>query len=150
MAPASISSIFNGRTNPTINHVNAIHRAFPQVNTKWLIFGEGAMMSGDGSENNEAGTAGAANSSSLPSDETLIDIASDFGGSQMGLFNQPRQSQAPNSERTRTTPPASSRDHSRDARADMANNFDIRPRKVKEIRVFYDDNTYESFTPQSK
>ena len=27
-------------------------------------------------------------------------------------------------------------------------NFDIRPRQVKEIRVFYDDGTYESFVPQ--
>ncbi len=44
MSPASLSSIFNGRTNPTNNHVQAIHRAFPVVNVSWLMFGEGDMF----------------------------------------------------------------------------------------------------------
>ena len=44
LSSSSISNIFNGRTNPTIMHVNAIHRAFPQINEKWLLFGEGEMI----------------------------------------------------------------------------------------------------------
>jgi transcriptional regulator with XRE-family HTH domain len=35
ISPASLSSIFNGRTNPTNNHVQAIHRAFPEINVNW-------------------------------------------------------------------------------------------------------------------
>ena len=44
ISPASLSSIFTGRTNPTNNHVQAIHRAFPNINVNWLMFGEGEMM----------------------------------------------------------------------------------------------------------
>ena len=44
MSAGSVSNIFTGRTNPTNNHVQAIHRAFPQVNINWLLFGEGEMM----------------------------------------------------------------------------------------------------------
>ncbi|EJX02105.1 transcriptional regulator, partial [gut metagenome] len=44
VSPASLSSIFTGRTNPTNNHVQAIHRAFPEVNINWLLFGEGDML----------------------------------------------------------------------------------------------------------
>ena len=29
ISPASLSSIYTGRTNPTNNHVMAIHKAFP-------------------------------------------------------------------------------------------------------------------------
>lgn len=41
ISPASLSSIFTGRTNPTNNHVMAVHRAFPDININWLMFGEG-------------------------------------------------------------------------------------------------------------
>lgn len=52
ISPASLSSIFNGRTAPTIKHADALHRAFKELNMSWLIFGEGEMygtpgMSGD-------------------------------------------------------------------------------------------------------
>lgn len=150
MAPASISSIFNGRTNPTINHVNAIHRAFPQVNTKWLIFGEGAMMSEDSSGSDAPLTEESGNGGDFSSGDIIIEAGSDSGKGQPSLFNQPRTSYGVPTERQRTTPPAPGREHGRESKNDVVNNFDIRPRKVKEIRVFYDDNTYESFTPQSK
>ena len=44
MSPASLSSIFTGRTNPTSNHVKAIHHAFPEININWLMFGEGEQL----------------------------------------------------------------------------------------------------------
>ena len=43
ISPASLSSIFNGRTRATNNHTLAIHQAFPDVNINWLLFGEGSM-----------------------------------------------------------------------------------------------------------
>lgn len=44
VSPATISSIYKGRTKPTNNHVQAIHREFPEINTNWLLFGEGDMI----------------------------------------------------------------------------------------------------------
>lgn len=41
ISAASLSSIFTGRTRPTNNHVQAIHKAFPEININWLLFGEG-------------------------------------------------------------------------------------------------------------
>ena len=55
ISPASLSSIFTGRTNPTNNHVQAIHRAFPEIDISWLLFGEGMMMVSDGVPENEHG-----------------------------------------------------------------------------------------------
>ena len=59
ISPASLSSIYTGRTNPTNNHVMAIHKAFPQINVNWLMFGEGDMTEGGivGAALNENGEA---------------------------------------------------------------------------------------------
>ena len=43
ISPATLSSILNGRTNPTNNLVQAVHRAFPKINISWLMFGEGTI-----------------------------------------------------------------------------------------------------------
>ena len=43
MSPASLSSIFNGRTKPTLNIVEAIKQKIPAISTDWLMFGRGQM-----------------------------------------------------------------------------------------------------------
>ena len=43
MSPASLSSIFNGRTKPTLNIVEAIKKKSPDISTDWLMFGSGSM-----------------------------------------------------------------------------------------------------------
>lgn len=40
---ASLSSIFNDRTKPTLNHIDAIHKKFPQVRLEWLLYGTPPM-----------------------------------------------------------------------------------------------------------
>ena len=49
MSPASLSSIFNGRTRPTLNIVEAIKKKIPDINTDWLMFGSGSMYVQQGS-----------------------------------------------------------------------------------------------------
>ena len=36
-------AFYTGRTKPSNNLVQAIHREFPEINTNWLLFEEGAM-----------------------------------------------------------------------------------------------------------
>ena len=43
MSPASLSSIYNDRTKPTLNIVEAIKKKIPNINTDWLMFGSGDM-----------------------------------------------------------------------------------------------------------
>ena len=42
-SPATLSSIFNGRTRPTINVIEAIKAKIPDISTEWLLFGSGDM-----------------------------------------------------------------------------------------------------------
>ena len=43
MAPATLSGIFNDRTRPTLNVVEAIKKKFPDISTDWLMFGKEPM-----------------------------------------------------------------------------------------------------------
>lgn len=132
ISAASLSSIFTGRTNPTNNHVMAVHRAFPQINVNWLLFGEGSMLTP------EAGTQSAATGSA-----DLQPAATGSAGFQ------PTASSAfpPSSSAIGRTQPSTQRRPSDPSF--MAINIDKRPRRIKEIRVFFDDGTYESFVPSS-
>ena len=42
-SPATLSSIFNGRTRPTLNIVEAIKTKIPDISTEWLLWGTGDM-----------------------------------------------------------------------------------------------------------
>ena len=44
IAPATLSSIFTGRTRPTLAIVDAIKSRYPQISTDWLMFGKGDML----------------------------------------------------------------------------------------------------------
>ena len=151
ISAASLSSIFTGRTNPTNNHVMAVHRAFPQINVNWLRFGEGSMLTP------EAGTQSAATGSAdlqPPTPETDAQSAAtgsaDLQPAATGSAGfQPTASSAfpPSSSAIGRTQPSTQRRPSDPSF--MAINIDKRPRRIKEIRVFFDDGTYESFVPSS-
>ena len=44
ISSASLSSIFNDRTKPTLNTVEAIRAKFPSINLDWLVSGIGSMF----------------------------------------------------------------------------------------------------------
>ena len=44
LAPATLSSIFNGRTRPTLNVVEALKKKIPNISIDWLMFGSGDMF----------------------------------------------------------------------------------------------------------
>ena len=47
MSEGALSSIFNGRTKPTLNIVEAIKNKIPKISTDWLLFGRGEMFEKD-------------------------------------------------------------------------------------------------------
>ena len=44
ISTASLSSIFTGRTKPTLNTVEAIRSKFSTINLDWLMYGQGPMF----------------------------------------------------------------------------------------------------------
>ncbi len=158
MSPATLSSIFNDRTKPTLNVVEAIKKKIPTVNIDWLMFGIGDMFLLPTVSSEDNGMTSDENS------DVKIDIpvgseqAIDFGflrgdsvannrseGTSNPLQNYPVSSSSyihpsPSARQQRTAEPP--RDETR--------YVERLQRKVTEIRVYYDDLTYETFYPSKK
>ncbi len=137
MSPASLSSIFNGRTQPTLKIVEAIKKKFPNISTDWLMFGSGTMYSSqpDEGENPDGGQTAATNS--VVSIEPTLDFDA-----------------APSPTPQHAAPVSPTVDKSRESHREVIREevkyIDRPQRKVMEIRVYYDDLTFESFVPAKK
>lgn len=138
LAPATLSSIFNGRTRPTLNVVEAIKKKIPDINTEWLLFGTGKMYASASAS--DLGTDMELQSDVMP-ELNFDDSESPTSGIAVQVVqNQPQQSNSHNSVRN-------IRSYND---MEIMKNFDKNVRRVTEIRVFYDDLTYESFVPAKK
>ena len=136
IAPATLSGIFTERTRPTINTVEAIKKKLPSLSTDWLMFGKEPMY---------VDTASSSGSSTPSSGNSGVNTQSE------GLFDF---EEVPQPAPQNVSRPAINSFGVRNTRADIVvenmNNLDKQPRKVTEIRVFYDDQTWESFVPAKK
>ena len=47
-SPATLSSIFNGRTRPTLNIIDSIKTKIPDISIEWLLYGK--MVAGSGAD----------------------------------------------------------------------------------------------------
>ena len=133
IAPATLSGIFTERTKPTINTIEAIKKKLPSLNTDWLMFGKEPMYV----------------------DQVAADdhqLAPSVPNTMNSLFDMPASNPSPTPQSgVRTT---INQNSVRNTRLEIGyqdmNNADKTPRKVTEIRVFYDDQTWESFVPAKK
>lgn len=157
ITPGALSNIYSNRTNATSNHVRGIHKAFPRVNVNWLMFGEGEMYLADEVDKPEA--------AGLPSSEAEATVSAPLAGGsdKEDLFAALEQTSGGRLTRRATdVRTVGQRDVamggvSFEGHANRpvhtspddytAKKVDIIRRKIKEIRVFFDDGTYETFTP---
>lgn len=131
-SPATLSSIFNGRTRPTLQVIDAIKTKIPDISVEWLLYGTGDMYISHPQGTDETISSGQMLGqeqtlnfdSPLPSNITMPQN----GGSAVG-FQQSVKNTRPEIVR------------------EEIKIVDKQPRKVTEIRVYYDDQTYETFVP---
>ena len=135
ISPASLSSIFTGRTRPTLSIVEAIKKSLPDISTDWLKFVIGQMYNDDVSsaDGDTSTPSDPSAASTSPDAESALDFgdaqpslpdASSYGvpfGGQQGGFGDNRR---------------------------MVNKIDIPQRSITEIRIFYSDQTWETFVPK--
>lgn len=156
ISAASLSSIFTGRTNPTNNHVSAIHRAFPEINVNWIMFGEGDMIckqaSAEAQEEGAIELDGGASERGVETGTQPSQTATTYDA-QSSVFNaenRPLSGSYSSGGRSQVSFREMSAHASRQSSMGFAVNMDRPQRKIKEIRVFFDDGTYEAFVPSSK
>ena len=142
LAPATLSSIYNERTRPTLSVVEAIKKKIPNISTDWLMFGSGDMYITDSGASQQSGD-------SAFSYDNVGQATHPIPQSPMLDFDQP-QSSAP--QMVNQTPHSfNSVKSTRPEMTQMEVKLIDKPqRRVIEIRVFYDDQTWDTFVPQKK
>lgn len=128
ISPASLSSIFNGRTKPTINIVEGIKAKIPNISTEWLVFGSGEMY-----VDNEGASS------------TITEVPNNKISEPMLSFSDPSPISIESHSAVRSVERLP-QNPSKDLFSEV-NKVDKKERKITEIRVFFDDNTWESFSP---
>ncbi len=148
---ASLSSIFNGRTEPTLRHVEAIRKKFPNINLQWLLSGEGGMfVPASGSDDNASKSPDLSASPSNAGTDILADGMLDFSADDADFSSSPSAFSSPSAAPSRQT----SRQYSGTAHPSNPSRQQSvamhvpASRRITEIRVFYDDQTWESFVPK--
>lgn len=132
--PATLSGIFNDRTRPTINIVESIKKKIPDINTDWLMFGIGDMYHTPTQPTDEVRT----NEQAPQMRENEIFDLSDF---------ESNPSPTPRIQTSTARLNNSVRNTHLNFNGEETKLFDKPTRHVTEIRVYYDDQTWESFKP---
>jgi len=126
ISPATLSSILTGRTNPTLQIVTSIKNKIPNISTDWLMFGTGEMFLPDDQ------------SSSTPPPTTAVENRLE----PMLDFGTDNTNSRPHVQHVATKP------QMQNDKVETVNNLDKVQRKITEIRLFYDDQTWETFLPK--
>jgi len=127
LSPSSLSHILNGRNNPSLDVIMKIHKACNYVNLPWLIYGEGEMEGQpEVPKSDNVGISGV----------SLFD-ESTFFAPEGTEERENRKEMAPKSPVF--TPKEIVREEIK---------YIEKPaRKITEIRIFFDNGTYETFRP---
>ena len=170
ITPGSLSGILNGRTKPTMALFRNLVQAFPNINPMWL-FADDENMHVDGSSVAPSPTPAPMSSDDFFDTSSMEDITSAFGdlgkSAAMGAMQsaskttQPVAKNVPPVEPVRNVAPAEQKPRVRPAMpvstppvipneyvAAMAMSTQKPPRQITEIRIFFDDGTYETFGPR--
>ena len=126
LSEGSLSGIYSGRTRPTLNVVELIKDKIPSISTDWLMFGKGKMYTSDSTSSSsdvqaDDQSADANNNLSSSAPSGALFNAQDNVGVQQTLKNMIKTE---------------------------VKYLDKPQRQITEIKIFFDDQTFESFVPK--
>ena len=127
ISPSSLSHILNGRNKPSLEVVMKIHKACTYVNLLWLLYGEGEM------ENQE--------NAPVPEDSAISGMMM-YGESPIFASNGTEDGEN-RKEMQLKTPVFAPKEIVREE----VKYVEKPARKITEIRIFFDNGTYETFRP---
>ena len=140
---ASVSHIISGRNKPSLEVLQKIYEAFPELDLGWLMTGKGEEpVALDFAAGDAAEAENTLFSQPLTEKEPELSVAS------------PRRVQIERQEQERQEQPARQLQSSRSAErqrkpvVQKPRQQAVSERRIKEIRIFYTDGTYETLLPE--
>ena len=126
ISPSSLSHILSGRNNPSLEVVMKIHKACDYISLDWLLYGEGQMETDVDSDNNIHYTP------------SLFDENSLFASNGTNASEYRKETEV----KTSVIPP-------KEIVREEIKYVEVPAKKITEIRIFFDNGTYETFKPEN-
>ena len=127
LSPSSLSHILNGRNNPSLDVVMKIHKACSYINLHWLIYGEGEMEGQPEAPQSEvSGISGI----------SMFD--------ESAIFTPEGTDERENRKEIASKSPVFA---PKEIVREEIKYIEKPARKITEIRIFFDNGTYETFIP---
>ena len=140
ISTSSLSHIFSGRNNPSLDVVKRIHKSFPEISLNWIMYGEGNMYAaysdrnGDTSQNSYDN---APEKENMPLFENAENPENTGSGQFYFDFRKEKPSETPVYQPQSTE-------------KEVIKYIEKPQPKITEIRIFYDNGTFEVFKPENK
>lgn len=131
--PATLSMILSGKSNPSLNHVEAIRKGFPTISYSWLLAGEGPMFQMPTSQ--PAG--GASREQNLFTEDGQSNVTPI---AVPAMVNFPKAKDDAKQQAIYEPVPS---------KFEMRKDMETAERKIKEIVIYYSNNTFETFVPKN-
>lgn len=133
---ASVSHILSGRNKVSLDIIQKIHIALPDVDLEWLMTGNGVQPAFQKEQQVSADIAA----------EPLLFGSYDDGGSSENIYPQSAVRQPKSALPSKS---AAARMPRRTISNKGQNEKDVENvKRIKEIRIFYSDGTYETLFPE--
>ena len=127
ISSASLSNVFTGRTNPTLNIVESICQKIPGISLEWLMFGKGSMIENQSNNSSEV----------KPQKDPSLFSVLDASNTKPETKSLAKRKEDP-TKKSETV-----KEHT----INELKISDKNKRHITEIRVYFDDQTYETFVP---
>lgn len=131
----TLQHILNGRNEPSLRFVMAIHDGFPQIDLEWLLYGKGNVF-GESSGN----------------DGTKKQDYPLFSGMENALFQTSDKDIPENTNviEDKSIAHARKRTNSKGVSVDEKGIQDCTSKRIKEVLIFFENGTYQKFLPDLK
>jgi len=135
---SSVSHVISGRNKPSYDFLQKTLTAFPGLNAEWLILGQGTMYEqmGRGATGNLFEAPQAPNFEQIPSDILEEGTENEISDESQEVKVEPEI----------TANPELIRD-SDDIHGDLVKQDTGRTRKVVQVMILYDDDTFRTYLP---
>lgn len=155
---SSLTHIFSGRNQPSLDVAKKILKAFPEVNTEWLVMGVGPMLKNETTPEtpvtivdnmSQTDLFGNYESETAPQ---IIEVTAPVPEEAPDIAEQPFESQEDTSVR-KPTPATRSRRNTdsnisaRESKRERIFNSQD-DKKIVKIVFFYDDHSFEEYRPK--
>ncbi|MCF0197819.1 MAG: helix-turn-helix transcriptional regulator [Bacteroidaceae bacterium] len=136
ISQSTLSGILNGRSTATLPQCQAVYKHFPQYSFQWLVFGDGEPCVTPAQNSAQESGETPETSAATPAVSTSLD-QQDFFGTDY--------TPAPVRRVDPVKMPEKEPEHPTIIPKEVVKYIDKPQRKITEIRIFFDDGTYEVF-----